>query len=69
MDEMVIFDYWRKLDRNARVKFREKVMKETGMQISTFYLKIRGEKGRGKEFRKLEKERIISIIKEDVGEN
>ena len=59
---MVIIDYWDKLDRNARIEFRTRVLEETGIAIPTFYQKLQK-----KAFTLSECKVINSIIDEYVG--
>lgn len=56
---MVINDYYNKLDRDQKIKFRSRVFEETGVSYTSFYTKLRTDG-----WRKSERTIIEAIIKE-----
>ena len=61
---MAIIDYYKTLSEEQRAKFREEVMKETGISYPTFYYKIKNNS-----FNLSETKVIKSLINEYVGAN
>lgn len=66
INDLVIIDHYKKLDRRGRVEFRAKVLEETGMTQATFYGKITGKN----KFTKAERY-IINLLlsRDDVTES
>ena len=56
---MVIYDYYKTLDRARKTIFREKIMREANFSSATFHLKLRQKK-----FNSLELTAISHIIDE-----